>query len=127
TLKGKTLSVEFASEGDLYARDFETITLMRSFTADAALDAVQNGEAAAALVDSVSAYLYLDAHPQSRLQISADSLIPDPYVIAVRRQDWRLHRDLNEALAAMQANNALDALLRAWLRVFPDSSSPETE
>jgi ABC-type amino acid transport substrate-binding protein len=121
-LAGKTLAVEFASEGDIYARQFEELNIERFFTPDEALVAVEAGEVDAALIDSVSVYLYFDTHVNTALQFNPAPLISDPYVIAMRREDWSLHRYLNEALAAMQADGSLETLIRQWVRVSPDSS-----
>ncbi|MBZ0309416.1 MAG: transporter substrate-binding domain-containing protein, partial [Anaerolineae bacterium] len=59
-LAGKTLAVEFASEGDITARQVKNLTIQRYFTAQEGVEAVYSGEADAALVDHVSALYYAD-------------------------------------------------------------------
>lgn len=113
-LSGRRVGVEFASEADLSLRQDAAITIERYFTAGEALDALQSDEIDAAVVDHVSAELYLSAHPASGLSLSAQTLVPDPYVIAVRQPAWRLHRAIQQALDDMQADGTLDALIARW-------------
>lgn len=118
-LDGQTLAVEYATEGDVEAfesleageADFE---LERLLSADEALQAVVDGNADYALVDSVSAYLFQRDHPQ--LQIAEKAEIPDPYVIAVRRPNWQLFLALDEALKSLEVNGQLDTIVARWLR-----------
>lgn len=116
-LQGKTLAVEFASEGDIAARRVENLKIQRYFTAEEAMDAVLEGEADAALVDRVSAFQYT-AHHQN-LGLAAQTSVPDPYAIAIRRSDWRLHRAVDNALLAMQVDGTLDTLIQKWVASPP--------
>ena len=118
-VKNKILAVEFASEGDLVARQVENITIQRFFTAAEAIDAVRENKADAALVDRVSASLYLQENPDDSLFISADSVMPDPYMIALRRRDWRLYQAVENALLDMQSDGTLDSLRERWLSNTP--------
>jgi ABC-type amino acid transport substrate-binding protein len=113
-LSGKIIAVEFASEGDLAARSVPDIQIERYFTAQEAMQAVRDGEANAALVDHVSAALYRD-----ELSIAPGGVVPDPYVIATRRNDWRLHRYVEEALQTLRASGTLNALSQEWLVPVP--------
>jgi len=108
-LSGKSIAVEFASEGDIAARRVDGLEILRYFTANEAIDAVMTGEADAALVDYVSAALY-----PTDLALPAP-LIPDPYVIALRRHDWRLVQAVENTLAEMQADGTLNQLAKEWI------------
>jgi ABC-type amino acid transport substrate-binding protein len=121
-LRGKRLAVEFASEGDIAARQVEGVSIERFFTAQEAIDAVLQGDSDAALVDRISASLYLSQHENTELQISAQTIIPDPYVIAIRRSDWRLFEAVQAELLAMQADGTLEALTAEWLADVPQKN-----
>lgn len=113
------VAVEQASEGDIVARQRDGLTVERFFTAQAALEAVSAGEAPAALVDYISAALYVAEEPT--LGLGSDRVIPDPYVIGLRRVDWRLYRNVEEALQTLQADGTVDALIQKWLFAPLDS------
>jgi polar amino acid transport system substrate-binding protein len=113
-LDGLTLAVEFASEGDIVARRNEGISIERFFTADEAIVAVLEDDADAALVDRVSALIYLGDHPHPDLYVAPRTIVADPYVIAVRRFDWRLFRVVQNALLDMESDGTLDRLIAEW-------------
>lgn len=116
-LGGKKLAVEFASEGDIAARRVKHLTIVRYFTAAEAIEGVLEGEADAALVDRVSASAYWQTHRDAELRFSPQTIVPDPYVIAVHRQDWRLYEAVKDALARMQADGTLHRLISQWVEL----------
>ncbi len=120
---GARVGVEFASEGDLAARAYEMLTRERYFTAQEALQAAERGALDAALVDAISARLYLSQRPQSALHLPAQRVTRDPYVVAVRRDDWRLYQALQAALDDLRQRGYLDQLQAEWLRhdALPDA------
>jgi len=113
---GKTLAVEYGAGGDALARQWARrvvgVTVTPLSTAGEALEAVENGAADAALVDMITAYDYLRGHPALRL--AGPPLAPEPYVIAVSIKSPVLLRQLNEALAALEADGTLAALKVEW-------------
>lgn len=115
-LAGKTLAVEFASEGDIAARQAE-VQIVRFLTVAEAIDAVQAGEADAALVERVAALDYRALNPDTALIFGEQPLVSDPYVMAVRRHDWRLHRNLKNALTDLIANGTVEMLQTQWIGV----------
>jgi polar amino acid transport system substrate-binding protein len=124
-LEGHLLAVEFGSQGDLLARAWirrlDGLSTVTCQTAQEALEAVATGAADAALVDHVSALASVAPNaqgatqPRERLTIVGDPVIEEPYAVAIRRQDSRLLRATNRALAAMQADGTLDDLRHNWL------------
>lgn len=118
-LAGKTLAVELGSEGDSTARrwlqksETHLFALTRLISADETIQAVLDGKAEVALVDAISARLFVKNHPE--LQVSEIPLISDPYVIAVRRSDWRLYLELTQALAELRQKGILDEIIAHWL------------
>ena len=82
-------------------------------TADDALAAVRSGEADVALVDGISARLYLRDHPD--LVLAPELVTSQPYAIVVRADDRLLLRVVNDALEEMVVDGVLDAILERWL------------
>lgn len=116
-LEGKTLAVEIASAGDQtaqrWARRLRSLTVQRFLLPQEAMQAVQNGQAAAALIDTISAYQYLAQHPD--LHMAGRVTVSAPYVIALRKANFRLTTEVERTLKALKADGTLDAILARWL------------
>ncbi len=116
-LDGKTVAVEIASQGDLAAqrwqRRLHALDVQRYMLPDDAMSAVQAGRADAALIDTVSARLYLDRHDD--LVMADKTTVPDGYVIALRKANFRLIDAVERALNDMIADGTLDAIINRWL------------
>ena len=116
-LSGRRVAVEYATEGDVEARrwgrrlgDLDVLPLT---TGDEALEAVLSGEADAALVDGISARLYLR---ENRDLVLAPELVTSlPYGVVVRAEEQSLLRAVNEALEVLAAEGVLEAILARWL------------
>lgn len=121
---GKTLAVEFGADGDALARQWANrttgIIIVRKDTADNALLALEARQADAAVVDAITAYGFLMSHPG--LQIAGPLLNPEPYVIAVSINSPELLRQLQQTLAAMQADGTLSALKEKWFGLAAGSN-----
>ena len=115
-LAGRRLAVEWGSEGDVQARllrrRFPDLTLLPGDTPQAALLAVVEGQADAALVDHISALQFTAS--DARLAISPQVVVSDPYVIVLPRRAPVLQQKVGEALRALQADGTLDALTARW-------------
>ena len=113
---GQTLAVEYGSGGDALARQWARraagISVLPKPTAAEALAAVEAGMAGAALVDAISAYDYLPGH--SGLKLAGPALEPEPFVVAVSAKSPTLLREVNQALAGMEADGSLAALRVKW-------------
>jgi polar amino acid transport system substrate-binding protein len=116
-LRGQTVAVEYATEGEVEARRWGRrlgeLTVLPLTTADDALAAVRSGEADVALVDGISARLYLRDHPD--LVLAPELVTSQPYAIVVRSDDRSLLRTVNDVLEAMVVDGVLDAILERWL------------
>lgn len=119
-LTGATLAVELGSEGDSQARqwledfdDHPPFKLHRLMASEDAMQAVLQGQADWALVDAISARLFAKDHPE--LVVSSIPLLSDPYVMAVRRSDWRLYLELSQALDALRRSGQMDEIIARWL------------
>lgn len=113
---GKRLAVEYGAGGDALARQWARrvagVEVVPLTTAAEALLAVEQDEADAALVDALSAYDFLQGHPALRL--AGPPLAPEPYVIAVSIEAPILLEQLEQALAALEADGTLPALRVKW-------------
>lgn len=120
-LAGRRLAVEWGSEGDVQARllrrRFPDLVLLPEDTPQAALLAVAEGRADAALVDHISA-LQASAADQ-RLTIAPQVVVSDPYVIVLPRKASELQRQVSLALQTLQADGTLDALMARWFGAAP--------
>ena len=116
-LSGRTLAVEWGSEGDVVARTWARrltgMTVIPCQSVEEVLARVVAGEADAALVDHLSARLGIGQGLP--LRVAGDPVTDEPYAIAVRRQDSALLRVVNEILTAMETDGTLSQLRRQWL------------
>ncbi len=116
-LAGRTLAVEWGSEGDVVARQWARrlvgLTVLPCPTAEEALARVASGEADAAVVDHLSALQTIGQG--APLRTAGDMLTDEPYAIAVRREDGALLRAVNGVLTAMEEDGTLPRLRRKWL------------
>jgi ABC-type amino acid transport substrate-binding protein len=116
-LNGNRLAVVLGTAGDQaarrWARRLADLALVQYHTPAHALQAVEVGEADVALVDHVSALQAIGTG--RRLQIVGEPVVTVPYAAAVRREDRRLLRAINEALGAMQDDGTMDRLVALWL------------
>ncbi len=116
-LAGRTLAVEWGSEGDVVARQWARrlagLTVLPCPTAEEALARVASGEADAALADHLSALAGMGQGLP--LQIVGDPVTDELYAIAVRREDGALLRAVNGVLTAMEEDGSLPRLRRRWL------------
>ncbi len=86
--------------------------IQRHMLPDEAMQAVVSGEADAALVDTVSARLYLNHH--SDLVTADQTTAPAGYVIAMRKANFRLNKEVERVLTEMKADGTLDAIIAQW-------------
>ena len=113
----RTVHVEYGSEGDVQARRLRkkmpAIEIATHGTAQDALGAAEAVRASAAIVDAVTARLYLREHGD--LQIVGEPLYDESYVIAVHPHAKSLQEAIDRALIEMRESGELEALLDRWL------------
>ncbi|MFZ2489015.1 MAG: ABC transporter substrate-binding protein [Anaerolineae bacterium] len=116
-LAGRRVAVEWGSEGDVQARllrrRWPDLAIQPLDTPQAALLAVAEGQADAALVDHISALQFMAA--DSRVGIAPQVVVSDPYTIVLPRKSPRLQDEVDAALRALKADGTLDALAERWL------------
>ncbi len=115
-LRGRTLAAEIGSDGDDRARWLARRTVglrvLERDTSDEAMQAVESGQADAALADTAAARQYVAAHSALRLGPHQTS---NPYVIAVRANAPELARALDRSLAQVKADGTLERITAHWL------------
>lgn len=120
-LAGRTLAVEFGSQGDVEARTWagrlDRLVVVPCESAREALASVATAEADAALVDHLSALQWIGASGDVRMV--GDPVTDEPYAVAVRRDSWQLLQEIESALAAMEADGTMDRLRRQWFQATP--------
>ena len=118
-LEGKRVAVEYGSLGDeqarLWLRRLRSLCVQHHAEPSAALAAVAAGEADAALVDYLSARLWLREHGEADLRIAEQPIHSEGYHVVLRVQDLALAGKVNAALEAMRADGSLAAILAKWL------------
>lgn len=116
-MDGKIIAVELASAGDLAARRWErrlhSLTIQHYLLPSDAMQAVQNGQVDAALVDTISARLYLKENTD--LVMAPKTTVSDGYVIALRKDNFRLVEAVEQALDDIDADGTLEAIIARWL------------
>jgi ABC-type amino acid transport substrate-binding protein len=116
-LAGRTVHVEFGSEGDVQARrlqkKIDDLHISPHDTAREALAAAVEDADSAAIVDAISARLFI--RDDGRLKIVGKPLYDELYVIAVHPQATSLQEAIDRALINMRERGELEALLDRWL------------
>lgn len=119
-LDGKTIAVEYGSVGDeqarRWARRLAALTIQRYGSREEALAAARDGQAAAALVDQVSALLWLRENRESGLQVAEKPIWSQPYSIAIKITSYRLAAAVNGAYETIRADGTVSQIIDKWLR-----------
>ncbi len=87
-----------------------------------ALRRVSNGEFDGALVNTIIGYYYIEANHLNNLKELGLHLLERNYGFAVREGNDQLVRQLNEALAVVEANGQYEQLTRYWFSAFQQTS-----
>ncbi len=110
-LAGRTVAVEWGSQADMAGRKIEGITLHREATAAEALAALFSGQAAAAIVDGVTAAGVVSAEVRS-----VTYLTDEWYAAAVPIDSRELLAAVNQTLARLKDSGEMMEIQRQWLR-----------
>ncbi len=114
---GSAVAVELGAAGHVMvteaARKGAKVEIVVFDSAESALSAVQTGQAPSAVVDQVSARLYIAEHPS--LQIADANMTVEPYAFVVRSADVELLRRLNNALTSVVNDGEADQIFGRYL------------
>lgn len=118
-LDGQSVAVEYGSVGDEQARRWrrrlKSLYIHHRTSTTEAIEAVARDEAAAALVDYISARLWLRTHPESRLMIAEKPVLSETYAPVTRGKEQSIAKRVNAAIEAMIADGTLANLIEKWL------------
>jgi ABC-type amino acid transport substrate-binding protein len=111
-MRGKTISVELGSDADQWLRTQQAVPVQvrRYNDIASALQALQQGALAGVVTDAPEAALVL--RQGAAVRIAGPALTQAPYVVAAAPQNLSLIRAVNQALATLQADGTLPALLQ---------------
>jgi len=113
-LVGHTVAIEWGSQADMEARrlaeEIDGMTLLRQESAEAALEALFNGEADAAIVDAVSG---ASAFPRGLKIVTYVS--DDWYVGAVHIESQALLEAVNQSLMRLNESGEMAQMQAEWL------------
>lgn len=113
-LAGQVVAVEWGSDGDVSVRRWGHRIPLTPYPAETpaeALQAVEGGRARAAVVDAISAYVFVREHPT--LAVSA-TVTEDNYVAVMRPDAYTLVGYVNGVLMDMREDGFLAELQRRW-------------
>jgi len=113
-LDGAVVAVEWGSDGDIALRRWKrrvSLTPYLAETPNAALQAVLDGQAQAAVVDAVSAYAFIRQNPT--LSVTA-TITEDNYVAVMRPDAYTLVGHINKILMQMREDGFLARLRQRW-------------
>ncbi len=119
-LGGRRVAAEWGSEGDALARTLQAqlggnLQLVLRDSTTGALEAAASGEADAVIVDAISLAMFAQQGAGSHLVSVGQPLRSDPYAIVLPIDAPELLRQVNEALAALQADGTMAQIKARWL------------
>ncbi len=116
-MAGRTVAVELGAEGHVAGteqqRRLPGLAVAPYNTADEALDALLAGEADAALVDAISARLFLAAN--DGLAPVGAPVVPEPFAVVFRIEDEALQDAVGESLEGLRRRGELEAIVGRWM------------
>lgn len=115
-LNGRSLAVELGAQGHVEAtiwqRNLGDLTILPQETGNAALTAVLENQADAALTDAITARLFLGDGVD--LTAVSPPITVDPFAIVVREQNGQLLNQINQALNQIESSGQLEQILEKW-------------
>jgi ABC-type amino acid transport substrate-binding protein len=115
-LGGRSVAVELGSQGHVAATQWQrrlaNVSVVPLNSAADALAAVAAGSAETALVDAISARLFIGQ--SNALQIIDEAVTVEPFALVVRKEDSDWLRVINRALAAMDESAELAGIMQRW-------------
>lgn len=120
-LDGSLLAVELGALGHVeaieWAKRLSDLTILTFESAGAALEAVQAGQADAALVDAVSGRSFIagQTSDSGALRRLSEPVTVEPFALVVRSDDQELLRNLNAGLEVLKESGRLDEIVHRWV------------
>ncbi|MEE5992829.1 MAG: transporter substrate-binding domain-containing protein [Oscillospiraceae bacterium] len=120
-LAGETIACLNDSAGVVYADGIQQSTVLSFNNGLEAVQAVQNGQASAVIMDEVSAQIYTTHN--SDVKILEQPIGTESYVIAYKKGSEKFGSLLGEALSSLQAEGKIDEIISHWVGDSADHAS----
>lgn len=111
-LTGKTVGVQLGTTGDIYAQDIEGATVEQFNKFNDAVLALKQGKVDAVIIDNEPGKVFVEQNDDITM-LDEDFAVED-YAIALNKGS-ELTAQFNEAIAAIQENGTLDAILDKYI------------
>ena len=108
------IAVQSGTTGEQWVRANLDAEVRGFNSLEAALTAVQSGEADAAIYDHIPAADYIDIHNNTSLEVRLQQLTQESYGIAMRQGDTAMLNQLNSSLQAFMDTPAYLDLCQTW-------------
>jgi len=116
-LTSRRLGVELGTTGDLEARRLQKqiagLSIKTFSTADAVLRALEAGQIDAALVDAISAYLFISKN--GKVKLLSPAISDESYAVVTNRQSTQLRSAIDSVISDMHKDGFLEKLRDKWL------------
>lgn len=113
-LQGKVLAVEKGSTNEDQAKKLSPSKLVSTDTYEAVFQAVEKGEAEAAIVDEPGAAYYLEHNTDSKLAMAGAIPTSEQFVIIMAKENKDMQKKVNDALQKVIQNGTYDKLSQKW-------------
>ena len=114
-LPGKTIGVQLGTTGDIYASDYEAegSTIERYNKGADAIQALKQGKVDCVIIDAQPAQAFVDKN--SDLKILEEEFALEEYAICISKDNTELKEKINGALAELEANGTLTAIISNYI------------
>ncbi len=117
-LSGASVACLSGSTGEVYANGIMNATVVSFNSGLEAVQALQNGETDAIIMDEAPAQIYT-AHIDA-VKILDQKIDTEPYVIACKKGNEKLATMLNETLSTLKTDGTIDEILSHWVGTSAD-------
>ncbi len=114
-LKGKRISVQLGTTGEIEAKKIEGATVKPFDTVDLAFQELMNGQVDAAVVDNPTTMVYVNRN-SDKLKVVGKPFTDEHYGIAICKTNTELVTKINAALADLQKDGTIQKLQDQWLK-----------
>ncbi len=113
-LKGKKISVQLGTTGEMEAKKIDGATVKPFDTADLAFQELMNGQVDGVIVDAPTTQVYVDRN-KDKIKTVGSMFTDEKYGIAICKKNTDLTNKINTALAALEKDGTIRTLQEKWL------------
>lgn len=112
-LKGKKISVQLGTTGEIEAKKVEGATVKPFDTVDLAFLELVNGQVDATIIDNPTSMIYVNKF-KDKIKPVGTPFTDESYGIAVCKKNADLLKSINDGLSKVKADGTLDQLYTKW-------------